>query len=393
MTSLDGNSVASIKMIQDKAQQWINTVWNGHLHQRNIWFLLKVQLWPRIGYGLCSLMVTFQEPENARHRQYFQILPLGGVVQTTPVKSRPMDAGFFGVGLPHLGIEVLIAMANKLLMHYGCHTATGRFMQTSYSLFYLELGLLFQLLQESYQKYGHLITHSWMKMLWKKLSMFNVHTVVADLPLQFSRDGNQYIMQVLVEAGYTGEALQHLNRVRVSHQVLFLSDILTASGSKVSTDILLRQPQGKARSTMRWPHEQPTDSDMKLWTVAMLLICPSRSSTPSIGCLIGKLHKVWQWFWNKAHLTIHHVRPDGKTEDVYVLGWKPNRFSYSHSQQLQEHGAICSVQPTLEGEHWCLLSTATNAMQIPVPSSFLEVLQSWGHTWLWEHMVVYRGVE
>ncbi len=150
MTSPDGNSATSIKMIQEKAQQWINAVWNGHLQQRNIWILLKVQFWPRIGYNLCSSTVTFQELENALHRQYFQILPLGGVVQTTPVDSRSMDARFFGVGLSHLGIEVLIAMANKLLMHYGCHTAIGRFIQTSYSLFYLELGLLFQPLQESY---------------------------------------------------------------------------------------------------------------------------------------------------------------------------------------------------------------------------------------------------
>jgi hypothetical protein len=391
MPSPDGNSAASIKMIQEKAQQWINTVWNGHLHQRNVWFLLKVQFWPRIGYGLCSSTATFQELENALHWQYFQILPLGRVVWTTPVESRSMDAEFFEVGLPHLGIEVLIAMANKLLMHYGCHTVTGRFMQTLYSFFYLELGLSFQPLQELYQKYGHLITHLWMKMLWEKLSMFK-HTVIADLPLRFSRECNQFIMQVLVEAGYTGEAFQRLNRVRVSLQLLFMSDILTASGSKVSTDILLRQPQGKARSTMRWPNEQPTDSDMKLWTAAMLSICPSRSSTPSVGCLIGKLHKVWRWFWNKAHLTIHHVHPNGKTEDVYVSGQKPNRFSYSHSQTLQEHGTICSVQPTLEGENWRLLSTTTNAMQIPVPSLFLEVLQSWGHTWLWEHMVVYGGV-
>jgi hypothetical protein len=186
-------------------------------------------------------------------------------------------------------------------------------MQTSYSLFFLELGLLFQPLQELYQKYGHLVTHSWMKMLWEKLSMFNVHTVVPDLPLRFSREGNQFIMQVLVEAGYTGEALRHLNRVRVSLQALFLSDIIRASGSKVSTDILLRRPQGKARSTMRWPNKQPTDSDMKLWTAAMLLICPSRSSKPSIGRLIGKLHKVWWWFWNKAHSAIHRVHPNGKT--------------------------------------------------------------------------------
>jgi hypothetical protein len=46
MTSLDGNSSASIDMMQDKAQQWINDVCGGHLHFRDVWFLLKVQFWP-----------------------------------------------------------------------------------------------------------------------------------------------------------------------------------------------------------------------------------------------------------------------------------------------------------------------------------------------------------
>jgi hypothetical protein len=59
------------------------------------------------------------------HKQYYQILPLGGIVPTTPVESRRMDAGFFGIGLLHLGVKALIAMTNKLLMHYGCKTATG----------------------------------------------------------------------------------------------------------------------------------------------------------------------------------------------------------------------------------------------------------------------------
>jgi hypothetical protein len=94
-----------------------------------------------------------------------------------------MDAGFFGVGLPHLGVEALITMLNKLLMHYGCNTATGRFMRISYSLFYLELGLLFQPMQESYQKYSTLVTHSWMKMLWEIFFMFDLHAVMADVPL------------------------------------------------------------------------------------------------------------------------------------------------------------------------------------------------------------------
>jgi hypothetical protein len=125
MTSPDRNSAASLQMIQEKAQQWTNAVRNGHLHRQNVWFLLKVQFWPRISYRLCSLTATFQELENALHRQYYQILPLCGVVWTTLVGSWSIDAGFFGVGLPHLGVEALIMMTNELLMHYSCQTATG----------------------------------------------------------------------------------------------------------------------------------------------------------------------------------------------------------------------------------------------------------------------------
>jgi hypothetical protein len=153
MTSPDGNSWASIVMMQEKAQQWVNDVGNGHLHQHNVWFSLKVQLWPRIGYGICSSTAMFKELSKMLHQQYYRILPLGGIVCTTTVENRIIDSGLYGMGLPHLGVNALIAMSNKLLMHYGCDTTTGRFMQASYSLFLMELGISFQPLQESYSKY------------------------------------------------------------------------------------------------------------------------------------------------------------------------------------------------------------------------------------------------
>ena len=180
MTSPDGNCAAAIGMMQEKAQQWINAVRNGHLHRRNVWFSLKVQFWPRVGYGLCSSTASLHELDEALRRQYYQLLPLAGIVRTTPVGSRTVDAGFFGVGLPHPGIEALIAMSNKLLMHYGCHTTTGCLMQSSYSLLFVELGMSFQPLQVPYKQFRQHVTHSWMKMLWEKLSKFNVKVVMGN---------------------------------------------------------------------------------------------------------------------------------------------------------------------------------------------------------------------
>jgi hypothetical protein len=102
------------------------------------------------------------------------VLLLCGVVWMMPVGSRTTDTGFFGVRLPHLG---------ERLMHCGCDTATGGFMQVSHSLFFLELGLLSQPMRELYQMHRHLVTHLWMKMFLEKQSLFEIQVELADLPI------------------------------------------------------------------------------------------------------------------------------------------------------------------------------------------------------------------
>jgi hypothetical protein len=79
-------------------------------------------------------------------------------------------------------------------------------------------------------------------------------------------------------------------------------------------------------------------------------------------------------------------------EEVFVSGHNPNRFHYSHSQQCSNHHVVCSVQPTLDREHWHLLSTAPCAAPSSSLLTFLEVLETWGNVWLWEHMTVIGGV-
>jgi hypothetical protein len=164
-------------------------------------------------------MANLQELDRALHSQYYQILPLRGIIRTIMAEHRTINAGFYGVGLPHLEVEALIVMANKFLMHYGCNMATGKLMQKSYSLLFVEVGLSFQPLQESYNDYGYLTTHSWMKMLWEKLSKFDMKLIVADFNQSYPCKNNQFIMQALIRLDNSDDTLWQLNRVRVSLQL------------------------------------------------------------------------------------------------------------------------------------------------------------------------------
>ena len=90
---------------------------------------------------------------------------------------------------------------------------------------------------------------------------------------------------------------------------------------------------------------------------------------------------------------LHCINEDGIFEDVFVARKKPNRFHFSHSQHKGELRSVCSVQPTLDGQHWQLLSTTPTAADAQTPTIFLEVLESWGSMWLWENMTVSGGME
>jgi hypothetical protein len=208
---------------------------------------------------------------------------LGGIIRTAPLESRMIDAGFFCSGLPHPGVEALIAMTNKLLMHYGCRLALGDFMKTSYSYLTLELGVSFQPLQALYSRFSFLATHSWIKMLWEKADKFGVTIETAIETLAFPRRGDKFLMLVLMERGYSRETVWWLNRVRIHMQVLFLSDVLTVLGYRIDGAVLRLRPSTNRMSTLNWPKEEPTTADMILWKEALEDICPSRQCLNCLG--------------------------------------------------------------------------------------------------------------
>jgi hypothetical protein len=118
------------------------------------------------------------------------------------------------------------------------------------------------------------------------------------------------------------------------------------------------------------------------------MICPSKSKAKTVSKFISATHRIWQWAWDKEDSTLHKIRHDSLTEDVFVSGRKPNRFHYSHTQQHKEHNTVCSVESTLEGEHFRLTSIAPIAIPNPAQTTFMKVLNSWGNTWLWKHMTI-----
>ena len=121
-------------------------------------------------------------------KQYYQLIPLGGVIRTAPTPFRQLGKGFFGAGCPHPGIECLVAQVSKLLMHYGCPSSNGNKMKVSLRYLVIELGLSNQPFWLSYATYKNWVTWSWIVSLWEKCEIYGVRVVVNDGGISLPRE-------------------------------------------------------------------------------------------------------------------------------------------------------------------------------------------------------------
>ncbi len=169
--------------------------------------------------------------------------------------------------------------------------------------------------------------------------------------------------------------------------MLFISDILTASGTKIDSEVLGQPRKRCKRSRLRWPIEQPTTSEFQLWRDAVMALHPSRNTQTRLGMFIPPTHRIWEWRWDEGSRYLCQSIDDGDTEDVFLAGKKPNRFHYLETRPSTRHGTICSVEPTHAGQDqggWRLTSLGQKTTKAPAPQTFMDVLPSWGNTWLWK---------
>jgi hypothetical protein len=130
-------------------------------------------------------------------------------------------------------------------------------MQVSMELLILELGILEQPLLEQFEKYGARVTLLWLKSLWEKVSRFKIEVKLSSLDISPPREGDSWFMKAVESLNVAdSKELLRINRVRIHQQVLFVSDILDASGKCIDRRYLNRKDQDEQWLTITFPNEK-----------------------------------------------------------------------------------------------------------------------------------------
>ena len=101
-------------------------------------------------------------------------------------------------------------------------------------------------------------------MLWRTLQMANIdlHVTYKEMPLP--RQGDSVFMQLIALIVTGQDHFASLNRCRCALHIMFLSDITSADGRKLRSELVKGRPTALC-SLMRFPRDCPTSADWKLW--------------------------------------------------------------------------------------------------------------------------------
>ena len=201
--------------MREKAQEWVDKVKEGALRRSDIWFLMDCQFWPSVGYGLCCNTATHHELERCLSKQYYEVMPKGGVIRMASAVIRQLSRGFYGIGCPHLGVEYFIAQIAKLLMHYSCSSSNGAKLHVSLCQLIVELGPSEQPLQQSFSRFNKHVAWCWLVSVWEKceIYVYGVRVEFNDTPLEFPQERDKWLMSEFIRLGISEADLIRLNIV------------------------------------------------------------------------------------------------------------------------------------------------------------------------------------
>ena len=160
-------------------------------------------------------------------------------------------------------------------------------------------------------------------------------------------------MAEFLQLEYNTQALCQLNRVRLYQQVIFLSDVMDASGRAIELKYLDEQPHNNQWSSHIFLKEMQSHSDFRLWKEVL----------PQIGAMGGRLHiglhlrqghKIWPWKYDIESLQLFHLK--GDSADLYEPalgeGARIRANCYVHTEEgttLAPRGGPCTIASTGAG--------------------------------------------
>ena len=143
----------------------------------------------------------------------------------------------------------------------GTNTVTGHLLQQSIEHTKIELGVTRRFQYVGITDKAFLLTDSWIKQTWMFMEEY-YFTINEEPQYMLRRLEDGYLMEQFYQDVATKQHWKAINKCRLYHQILPLSDITNGQGNKLRQDIWNETPSVKHDDREDWPRQgNPSKAD------------------------------------------------------------------------------------------------------------------------------------
>jgi hypothetical protein len=393
-TSPCGGHAAHLLVMQDKANGWLRSILNGHLPASHTWASYLHQLLPRLQYALGTLTNDLASAEQCLQSMEFKLLPHLGVNRHIKRGWRRTHQTFGGIGLLNLPIEQFICRINLFMQHYDTPSSLGHKLSASLHWLQLQIGCTGSPFLLPYATWEHLSPTCWAKCFWQSLDKFGVDLRVQYKSIPLQREGDLSVMEYLLPYMCSRRIMAATNRCRCYLHILLLSDITSLDGTRISSDMVWGN-RPRLSSSLRFPPEQPTLSDWRIWSdIWIQATLPGLCLPSPLGRWETTPHYQWPWLFDDTRQELH-VTSGGGPYTVYarqpstVRTRSTQLFRPTAATTCVSEGTIVSVDCDPRPTGVAYLNPSSAGIWDLSPShsgivDFWDQVKSWGGLWMWE---------
>jgi hypothetical protein len=152
------------------------------------------------------------------------------------------------------------------------------------------------------------------------------------------RENDGYLMELIFESQIPKANWPAINRCRLYHKVLTLSDVITGTGDKIRQDIWTNQSPLTQDDRDDWPNQgNPSNADWQTWRQSLMTLFQMRAQDSAIALEFqlgaGKVTNSWKWYCDED--TIYEENQKIVTVYSQYGTRRSRRKHYRHSNTIQ----------------------------------------------------------
>ena len=361
------------KMLQELRQvsaRWASKIQAGNPSREVAWTALHKTISAKLKYSMP--ISTFSE-EECKYIMAPAIaigLQKSGICSTFPTAARhaPITSG--GLHVLNLHTEMGVSRTVSLLEHCHRNTPTGDLIHLNIEHLVLEAGLYGPIWQFDMNKVAEWCDNkTWLFHTLKFNHDNGIELNIDHFQLKAQRTNDRAIMDLAMEYTNDHSTLQAINRIRMIHEVVHLSDITTANGQRVDPAFLISDPFPESRNHYSWPAKHKIcPNDYTIWRQFMNHIYRyhdfrlQRGLRQWIKEMSPTNRDSWHWFLDKDSNLLYE-RVNGAFFIHHPITPRSRNFSYNCTASRTLPNQVLHASVSLDTNVIKLLNTNINCNQ------------------------------